>query len=85
MCDEHSTSAAALFAYRNMEPRLRQQGQARFKSAVRKSRLKLWLISMLPGKTGRMPPRTPLGYAGLFEDHVILTFDKPAGLSSLPP
>jgi SAM-dependent methyltransferase len=66
------------FAYRNMESGLRALGQARFKREVVKSRLKRQWVSMLPGKVGRSPPRTPLGYAGLFEDHMIITFGWPA-------
>ena len=45
-------------------------------SAVRRSNAKMALISLLPGKLGRIAPRTAKGRAGLFEDHMILVFSK---------
>lgn len=68
------------FSYRDRsysEAELRRM-QAQFRAAVRKSRWKTALLDLLAGGRARTVARTSFGFAGLFEDHLMLLLRKPA-------
>jgi hypothetical protein len=67
----------------------RAVAQARFASLVQRSNIKQVLARWVPGRIGRMPPRTIAGEPGTFEDHILAVLGRPglpqcAGSARLP-
>jgi len=76
---------ADYFAHGELDPSFLSSARRQFFRHVAISNFKVFVISLLPGCTQRVPPRSSYGGPGLFEDHVILAFRKsePNGLDQV--
>lgn len=70
--------AAAEFSYGGTDPGLLLSGKWQFFRSVAVSSFKMFVISMLPALARRVSPRNACGQPGLFEDHLVLAFQKSA-------
>lgn len=65
------------FFYWDDNPGDRQRMQSEFHPVVRRSRRKQALLRMLPGRLGKLAPRTIFGRPGIFADHIVAVFKTP--------